>query len=139
MLPHFHRCDAKPDNLDNPDSALRTRERTANLLKNEDPDVLWYQHGIVPDLQVCYLSCLRVYVFIGVSQPFTMNFPRADIHELLTPDLLHQLIKGTFKDHLVEWVKDYLNAVHSASNAEMILDEIDRRYELQVYLNTIYH
>ncbi|KAI9569828.1 hypothetical protein HD554DRAFT_2037827 [Boletus coccyginus] len=29
------------------------------------------------------------------------HFPRADIHELIVLDLLHQLIKGTFKDHLV--------------------------------------
>ena len=62
-------------------------------------------------------------------QPFTMRFPRADIHELLTPDLLHQAIKGTFKDHLVKWVEDYLKEVHGSSKAEGILDEIDRRYE----------
>ena len=60
-----------------------------------------------------------------VLQPFMMTFPRADIHELLTPDLLHQVIKGTFKDHLVQWVEDYLNTVHSTSKAEAILDEID--------------
>ncbi|KAJ6591410.1 hypothetical protein B0H10DRAFT_1830050 [Mycena sp. CBHHK59/15] len=43
----------------------------------------------------------------------TYDFPRADIHELLSSDLLHQVIKGTFKDHLVSWVADYLNIVHT--------------------------
>ena len=60
-------------------------------------------------------------------QPFTMRFPHADIHELLTSDLLHQAIKGTFKDHLVVWVEDYLKLAHGPSKAEGILDEIDRR------------
>jgi hypothetical protein len=57
-----------------------------------------------------------------------MRFPRADIHKLLTSDLLHQVIKGTFKDHLVQWVEDYLKQVNGPSKGESILDEIDRRY-----------
>ncbi|KAF9526721.1 hypothetical protein CPB83DRAFT_937299 [Crepidotus variabilis] len=43
-----------------------------------------------------------------VCKPFTHGFPRANIHELLAPDLLHQIIKGTFKDHLVTWVINYI-------------------------------
>ena len=61
-------------------------------------------------------------------QPFAMSFPRANIHELLTPDLLHQVIKGTFKDHLIQWVKDYLVAIHGPVKAKTILNEIDHRY-----------
>ena len=61
-------------------------------------------------------------------KPFTMRFPCADIHELLTCDLLHQVIKGTFKDHLVEWVEDYLKKAHGPSKANAILDNIDWRY-----------
>lgn len=62
-----------------------------------------------------------------VFQPFTDDFPRADIHELLSPDLLHQLIKGTFKDHLVSWVEKYLIATHGQTRANEILADIDRR------------
>ena len=60
-------------------------------------------------------------------QPYTTYFPRADIHELITPDLLHQAIKVVYKDHLVAWVSEYLEHYHGAANTEQILDEIDHR------------
>lgn len=60
-------------------------------------------------------------------KPFTSDFPRADIHEIIAPDILHQVIKGTFKDHLVGWVEDYLVLTHGLNNANVILDDIDRR------------
>jgi hypothetical protein len=63
-------------------------------------------------------------------QPFTHSFPRADIHELLAPDLLHQLIKGVFKDHLVDWILDYLYIAHGETAALKIIEDIDHRYVL---------
>ena len=61
------------------------------------------------------------------SQPFIPDFPRADIHELISCDLLHQVIKGTFKDHLVMWVRDYLEGCHGKSKATKIMADIDQR------------
>ena len=62
-----------------------------------------------------------------ISKPYTTHFPRADIHELITPDLLHQVIKGVFKDHLVDWVSKYLEHRHGGAGSERVLDEIDQR------------
>ena len=59
-------------------------------------------------------------------KPLTMAFPRADIHELLAPDLLHQVIKGTFKDHVVDWVEKYIKDCYVKVQAEHILADIDR-------------
>ena len=59
---------------------------------------------------------------------FTEHFPRANIYELITPDILHQIIKGVFKDHLVKWTCKYLEREHGKAGADSILDEIDRRY-----------
>ncbi|KAJ7875427.1 hypothetical protein B0H13DRAFT_1632704 [Mycena leptocephala] len=52
------------------------------------------------------------------------DFPRAEIYELISPDLLHQIIKGTFKDHLVEW---YLSETHGEARVLEIIADIDHR------------
>ncbi|KAJ7138682.1 hypothetical protein C8R43DRAFT_1089287 [Mycena crocata] len=103
------KCTALPSNLDGP-SGRRSHEHTDDLIDEFSRRMLWDEYGIDADII-----------------PFTYDFPRADIHELLSSDLLHQVIKGTFKDHLVSWVADYLNTVHTPAEANAILDEIDRR------------
>jgi hypothetical protein len=69
-------------------------------------------------------------------QPFTSDFPRGNIYQMISPDLLHQVIKGTFKDHLVTWICEYLVIQHGERRASVILDDIDRRYVLHIALTT---
>ncbi|KAG2005607.1 hypothetical protein CC2G_001999 [Coprinopsis cinerea AmutBmut pab1-1] len=103
------KCCARPEDLDNPKARLRTREKTGFMREFFDPGEL-RANGIRDDVV-----------------PFTDWFPRADIHELIAPDLLHQVIKGAFKDHLVEWINEYIYATNSETKALEIIQDIDRR------------
>ncbi|KAG1766610.1 hypothetical protein EV702DRAFT_980766 [Suillus placidus] len=105
------RCLANRKDLDGAQPCLHRREAHTELLVEQlTYKQAWYEYGIIADVV-----------------PFTNDFPRADIHELLSPDILHQIIKGTFKDHLVDWVGDYLQLTHGARHAAEIMDDIDRR------------
>ena len=63
-----------------------------------------------------------------VPQPFMNDFPRANIYELLSLDILHQLIKGTFKDHLVNLITAYIKKSNTVTQGKIILVDIDQRY-----------
>ncbi|KAI9433539.1 hypothetical protein H4582DRAFT_2112842 [Lactarius indigo] len=107
------KCTAQPSKFDDDATAIFRSHAHTELLKDAfegQPGILWEGYGIISDII-----------------PFTAHFPRANIHELLSPDLLHQVIKGTFKDHLVEWITDYLQIVHGKSLANETLADIDRR------------
>jgi hypothetical protein len=69
-----------------------------------------------------------IVIFLKLRQPFTRDFEGPQIYEILSPDLLHQLIKGTFKDHLVTWVEEYLALRFGKKKSREMKTQIDRRY-----------
>ncbi|KAI0639528.1 hypothetical protein C8Q77DRAFT_1214064 [Trametes polyzona] len=104
-------CLKYPNQLDAPAPGdRRSQVHTDGLIRTFEPSVLWDNYGVIHDVI-----------------PFTHDFPHADIHELLSGDILHQLIKGTFKDHLVTWVGEYLTLTYGETRGKELLDEIDRR------------
>ena len=123
----------------------RSQELTEALGQAMDLGRLWDQYGVVGDVTVStlishyqvidnnkatfsLLECARTSLPPSQSfKPFTSAFPQADICEVITPNILHQVIKGTFKDHLVTWVEEYLILVHGKTDAAVILDDIDWR------------
>lgn len=85
------RCVVKPKDRENPaDSLFRDVNKTLETLSK-------HQQGRDPPKFED--EGLR-----AVYQPFWAKLPHCDIFSTFTPDILHQLHKGIFKDHLVKWL-----------------------------------
>jgi Plavaka transposase len=132
------RCTANARNLDD-GGVRRTQEHREYLVTHFEAKLVWDGYGIVPGVTVsadtlAINNCLNS----DVVKPFTNAFPRAEIYTLLAPDILHQIIKGCFKDHLVKWIGEYLELKYGKTAANVIMDDIDLRYAFPCTLVQFY-
>ncbi|KIK74003.1 hypothetical protein PAXRUDRAFT_176922 [Paxillus rubicundulus Ve08.2h10] len=98
------KCTANRKDLDgSTDASPCTHEHTRLLMEHFQSHILWQEYEIIDDIL-----------------PFTADFPRENIHELIAPDIHHQIIKGTFT-----WVKTYLKLVHGDAEAKKTMADID--------------
>lgn len=85
-----------------------------------DLDTTWHEYG-----SYCKYSChewyylLSNYVLIYFIQSFKNDFNWASIHWSISFYLLHQLVKGAFKEHLMDWVLKYLKLTHRTKRGEV--------------------
>jgi hypothetical protein len=102
------KCLVDPKELGQPvQSVLRDPERTKSILK---------YHGQGYAVQEFISDGLR-----PIHKPFWSELPHCDIFRSMTPDILHQLHKGVFKDHLVTWCMEVASE-----------PEIDERFKAMI-------
>ena len=95
------KCKAKAMELQDPHpKESRSQAWTENVLKEA-------QSLAGQNTRAFHDHCMSHEVAGGVPQPFWTGFPLCNIHQTITPDVLHQLYQGVLK-HLIGWCQRIL-------------------------------
>lgn len=103
--------DKRGENTESPLRSPGATLRTLSKHKNGEDPYLFDDEGLRP-----------------IYYPFWADLPYADIFTCITPDILHQLHKGVFKDHLVKWCTSLTSE-----------DEVDARFKAMTNYHGLRH
>ena len=103
--------DRRGENIKSPPRSAAATLRTLSEHKNGENPYLFDDEGLRP-----------------VYYPFWADLPHTDIFACITPDILHQLHKGVFKDHLVKWCTSLTSK-----------DEVDARFKAMTNYQGLRH
>ena len=96
------KCKARSSELeDEEESEERTQEWTESIIEEAKQN----SEGRFSKFRT---HCMSSDVAGSVFTPFWKGFPLCDIHEAITPDVLHQLYQGVLK-HLIDWCQRMLS------------------------------
>ncbi|CAK5274931.1 unnamed protein product [Mycena citricolor] len=73
---------------------------------------------------------------LRLTEPFWHNLPHCDIFQCFTPDILHQLHKGVFKDHTVSWATASVDLGNTKKQNEQ---EVDSRFRAMLSHPSLRH
>ncbi|KAK0498186.1 hypothetical protein EDD18DRAFT_1350811 [Armillaria luteobubalina] len=102
-------CKVRPD--------CRGSHDSKSFDKHDVAETLSYlkDHAAGKDVNMTYggnvNDTFKAYGLRPIYPPFWASLPHSDIFMAFTPDLLHQLHKGVFKDHLVKWCTAIIGAI----------------------------
>jgi hypothetical protein len=95
------KCQARADELQDAQASTPRTQQWTTMIIEEAKTQAQGSHGKFHE------TCMASDVAGNVYQPFWRDFPLCDIHQAITPDVLHQLYQGVFK-HLVSWCQKVL-------------------------------
>ncbi|KAK0243557.1 hypothetical protein EDD85DRAFT_919323 [Armillaria nabsnona] len=109
------KCQANSDELGDPAcSPMRDPKEMVQILKQASD-------GLCPEEFTDWGLC--------PINPFWVDLPHCNIFQCFTPDVLHQLHKGTFKDHMVKWATAAINQK----------SEVDHRFQAMTHHLSLRH
>ncbi|KAF8993058.1 hypothetical protein BDQ17DRAFT_1392721 [Cyathus striatus] len=73
--------------------------------------------------------------FLHLVDPFWQNLPHCNIFSCIIPDILHQLHKGIFKDHVFSWAMSVMGGSSQAEN----IREVDERFKAMTTHQALRH